>query len=295
LIHMSDLAGVEKQIELPDDLFRFFRDMLYDKSGVHLYDSSKLFLENRLQNSVYRLQFDNFKDYYYFLKYDRKKDEELANFIDLLTIHETYFFREERQLAALKEEILPELANRKRKERLLRVWSAGCSTGEEPYTISMLIKEQDAFKGWDVEIFGSDISQRVLQSARRGIYQRSAFRATDPRYIANYFHKEGDAYRIDDRIKESVTFLGLNLMDVQKLALINMMDVIFCRNVIIYFDKTAKKKVIDVFYQKLRDHGYLLLGHSESLINLSTAFALRHLNHDLVYQKIEGPLRGASG
>jgi chemotaxis protein methyltransferase CheR len=292
---MSELAGVEKQIELPDDLFRLFREMLYDKSGVYLDDGSKLFLENRLQNSVCRLQLDNFKDYYYFLKYDRRKDEELANFIDLLTIHETFFFREERQLAALKEEILPELADRKRKERLLRVWSAGCSTGEEPYTISMLIKEQDVFKGWDVEIFGSDISQRVLQSARRGIYQSSAFRTTDPRYIANYFHKEGAAYRIDDRIKESVTFLGLNLMDVQKLALINMMDVIFCRNVIIYFDKTAKKKVIDVFYQKLRDHGYLLLGHSESLINVSTVFELRHLNHDLVYQKIEGAVRGASG
>src|SRR6185295_11435503 len=160
---MTELAGIEKQIELPDDLFRLFRDMLYDKSGVRLDDSSKLFLENRLQHSVHRLQFDNFKDYYYFLKYDRKKDEELANFIDLLTIHETYFFREERQLAALKEEILPELADRKRREKLLRVWSAGCSTGEEPYTISMLIKELDAFKGWNVEIFGSDISQRVLQ------------------------------------------------------------------------------------------------------------------------------------
>ena len=290
----EELVGVEKQIELPDDIFRLFRDMLYEKSGVYLDDNSKLFLENRLQHSVRRQQFDNFKDYYYFLKYDQKKDEELANFIDLLTIHETYFFREEKQLTAFKEEILPELADRKQKERLLRIWSAGCSTGEEPYTISMLIKEQDAFKGWDVEIFGSDISQRVLQSARRGIYQRSAFRSTDPRYMANYFHKEGTAYRIDDRIKESVTFLGLNLMDMHKLALISMMDVIFCRNVIIYFDKTAKKKVIEVFYQKLRDHGYLLLGHSESLINISTAFALRHLKHDLVYQKIESAVPGVS-
>ncbi len=284
----EELVGVEKQIELPDDVFRLFRDMLYEQSGVYLNDNSKFFLESRLQHSVRRRQFDNFKDYYYFLKYDRKKDEELANFIDLLTIHETYFFREERQLKAFSEEILLELAERKQKERSLRIWSAGCSTGEEPYTIAMLITEQDAFKGWDIEIFASDISQRVLQSARRGLYQRSAFRSTDPRCIANYFHKEGTGYRIDDRIKKSVTFLGLNLLDTHKLALINMMDVIFCRNVIIYFDKAAKKKVVEVFYQKLKDHGYLLLGHSESLINISTAFALRHLKHDLVYQKIEG-------
>lgn len=288
------LVGVEKQIELPDDVFRLFRDMLYEQSGVYLDDNSKFFMENRLQHSVHRRQLDNFKDYYYFLKYDRKKDEELANFIDLLTIHETYFFREEKQLLAFKEEILPELADRKQKERSLRIWSAGCSTGEEPYTISMLVLEQDAFKGWDVEIFGSDISQRVLQSARRGIYQRSAFRTTDPQYIANYFHKEGTGYRIDDRIKKSVTFLGLNLLDTHKLALINMMDVIFCRNVIIYFDRAARKKVVEAFHQKLKDHGYLLLGHSESLINISTAFALRHLKHDLVYQKIEGAEPGVS-
>ncbi|HXC62166.1 MAG TPA: CheR family methyltransferase [Nitrospiria bacterium] len=283
----EELVGVEKQIELPVDVFRILRDMLYEQSGVYLNDNSKFFLESRLQHSVRRQQFDNFKDYYYFLKYDRKKDEELTNFIDLLTIHETFFFREERQLKAFGEEILPELAERKKKQRSLRIWSAGCSTGEEPYTIAMLIAEQDALKGWDIEIFASDISQRVLQSARRGIYQPSAFRSTDPRYIANYFHTEGTGYRIDDRIKQSVTFLGLNLLDTCKLALISMMDVIYCRNVIIYFDKAAKKKVVAVFHQKLKNHGYLLLGHSESLINISTAFALRHFKHDLVYQKIE--------
>ena len=154
----EELVGVEKQIELPVDVFRILRDMLYEQSGVYLNDNSKFFLESRLQHSVRRRQFDNFKrDYYYFLKYDRKKDEELTNFIDLLTIHETFFFREERQLKAFSEEILPELAERKKKLRSLRIWSAGCSTGEEPYTIAMLIAEQDALKGWDIEIFASDI------------------------------------------------------------------------------------------------------------------------------------------
>jgi chemotaxis protein methyltransferase CheR len=284
----ESVVSVEKQIELPDDVFRLLRDSLYEQSGVFLDDNSKFFMENRLQHSVRRRQFDNFRDYYYFLKYDRKKDEEFATFIDLLTIHETYFFREENQLKAFNEEILPELLKRKHRERSLRIWSAGCSTGEEPYTIAMLILEQDAFKGWDIEIFGSDISQRVLQSARRGIYQATSFRSTDPRYTASYFHKEGNSYRIDDRIKKSVTFLGLNILDTHKLALINMMDVIFCRNVIIYFDPASKKKAIEIFHKKLKNYGYLLLGHSESLINISTAFALRHLKHDLVYQKFEG-------
>jgi len=284
----ESVVSFEKQVELPDDVFRLLRDMLYEQSGVFLEDNSKLFVENRLQQSMHRRQFDNFRDYYYFLKYDRKKDEELSTFVDLLTIHETYFFREEKQLKAFTQEILPELLKQKHRERSLRIWSAGCSTGEEPYTIAMLILEQRAMMGWDVEIFGSDISQRVLQSARRGVYQQTAFRSTEPRYIDTYFHKEGNAYRIDDRVKKSVTFLGLSILDVSKLALINMMDVIFCRNVIIYFDPASKKKAVGIFHKKLKDHGYLLLGHSESLINISTAFALRHLQHDLVYQKFGG-------
>jgi chemotaxis protein methyltransferase CheR len=280
------MINLDNQIDLPDDIFHLFRDIVYENSGVVLDEGAKFFVENRLQKSVQRRQFDNFRDYYFYLKYDRKKEEELANVIDLLTIHETYFFREEPQLNAFSYEILPELIKKKSQEKRLRIWSAGCSTGEEPYTLSMLLNEKKELDDWNIEIFGTDISQRVLQSARRGVYQTSAFRSMDPRYLSLYFHKEDNGYRISDAIKKNVIFLCFSLLDVNKLALINPMDVIFCRNVIIYFDQSAKRKVIDAFYRKLKDSGFLLLGHSESLINISTSFALRHFKHDMAYQKL---------
>ncbi|HTN44024.1 MAG TPA: CheR family methyltransferase [Nitrospiria bacterium] len=276
-----------KSLELPDDVFHLFRDLMYEQSGVVLDERAKYFVENRLMHSVQQLHLDSFRDYYFYLKYDRKKNEELANVIDLLTIHETYFFREDQQLKSFSEEILPELIAKKGKSRSLRIWSAGCSTGEEPYTVSMLLLEKEELKDWTIEIFATDISQRVLQSARRGLYQPTAFRSTDPKYVSKYFTKEESAFRITDAVKRNVIFLHLNLMDTNKIAFINPMDIIFCRNVIIYFDLVSKRKVINLFHAKLKDNGYLLLGHSESLINISTAFALRHLKHDMVYQKLE--------
>jgi chemotaxis protein methyltransferase CheR len=274
-----------KQIELPDDIFHLIRDIIYKESGVVLNDEAKFFIENRLQQSVRRKNFSNFRDYYYFLKYDRKKDEELANVVDLLTIHETYFFRESQQLETFSGEILPEIHKRKSESKSLRIWSAGCSTGEEAYTLSMILKEKREFRDWKIEIIGTDISQRVLHSARRGLYQPSAFRSMDPRYLGKYFRKEPDGYRIVDEIKNNVVFLHMNLFDQGKAMLINPMDIIFCRNVIIYFDLEGKQKVIQSFYDKLMDEGFLLLGHSESLLHISAAFAIRHFKHDLLYQK----------
>ena len=277
----------EIPLELPDDVFHQFRDLMYFHSGVVLDDQSINFVENRLLYSVRRLQLENFREYYFYLKYDRRKIEEIASMIDLLTIHETYFFRENKQLMSFSEEILPEIASRNSGTQTLRIWSAGCSTGEEPYTLSMLIHEKEEFRDWKVEIFATDISQRVLHSARRGLYQSASFRVTDPRYLSKYFVKEENAFRICNEIKKKVIFLHLNLLDDHKIVFINPMDIIFCRNVIIYFDKSGKGKVIKMFHRKLKDKSYLLLGHSESLVNISTSFALRHLIHDMVYQKLD--------
>lgn len=275
----------ESPLELSEDVFFLFRDLLYDQSGVLLDEKAKFFVENRLSNSIRRLQLETFHDYYYYLKYDRKKNEELANMIDLLTIHETYFFREDQQLRAFSEELLPEIRKRDASRKSLRIWSAGCSTGEEPYTLAMILSEIPAFKDWKIEIFATDISQRVLQSARKGVYQPSAFRSTNPRYLERYFTREGTGYRVNDEVRKNVVFLQMNLLDTGRSSFINPMDIIFCRNVIIYFDMEAKRKVIGMFHQKLNDHGFLLLGHSESLINISTAFSLRHFTHDMLYQK----------
>jgi chemotaxis protein methyltransferase CheR len=223
---------------------------------------------------------------YYFLKYDPRRAEEFAVIVDLLTIHETYFFREDHQLRALRHEILPDLMKR-RTDRTLRIWSAGSSTGEEPYSIAMMLANEPEYAEWHIEIVGSDISQRVLEVARRGVYSASSFRTTPPEFRERYFHSEGAGFRIDDSIKRMVSFFAFNLADVDRAALVPRVDVVLCRNVIIYFDLPVKKRVIEMFWSRLRPSGYLLLGHSESLINVSTAFNLRHLSHDIVYQKEE--------
>jgi chemotaxis protein methyltransferase CheR len=149
----------------------------------------------------------------------------------------------------------------------------------------MLVLENGNFNGWNVEIFGSDINQRVLQVARSGIYRKNSFRTTEPYFINRYFKEENSLFRISDNVKQYVNFSHLNLLDPFKVRLVGTMDVIFCRNVLIYFDQMSRKKVVEIFYERLMNGGYLLLGHAESLINLSTAFTLRHFKHDMVYQK----------
>ena len=280
----------EQTIPLPDDVFRLLRDFIHGYCGIFFDDGSKFLLERRLARRLELHRLKSFEEYYHFLRYDRKREEELVALIDNLTTNETYFFRETPQLRAFSEEILPELRGRLAGRKSLRIWSAGCSTGEEPYTIAILLLESgDWWRDWQVEIIGSDINQRVLHTARKGVYKKGAHRATDPGMLAKYFitDEKGD-YRIIDRVKELVSFSYVNLLDPHKTSLIGSVDVVFCRNVIIYFDREAKKKVIESFYHKLRDGGYLLLGHSESLINISNAFELRTLKHDMVYQK---PLR----
>jgi chemotaxis protein methyltransferase CheR len=278
----------ENAIPLSDEIFRQLRDLLYESCGVYYDDGSKFIFEARMQNSLQRRQFDNFQDYYYFLKYDREKDKELESLIDILTVHETYFFREDRQLRAFSEEILPQiLADPKMRQRKqLRIWSAGCSTGEEAYTLSMLILENDGFKDWKIDILASDISHSVLQAARRGYYQGASFRSIEPYYLSKYFQKEGNGRKVLDVVKHYVTFLHLNLARPEKWAFMNNMDIVFCRNVIIYFTMEVKKKVIAGFYKSLSEGGYLMLGHSESLINISTDYALCHLKSDIVYRKL---------
>jgi len=277
----------EQTIPLPDDVFRLIRDFIHGYCGIYFDDGSKFLLERRLSRRLEQHQLKSFVEYYHFLRYDRKREDELTVLVDNLTTNETYFFRETPQLSAFSEEILPELRQTLCERKTLRIWSAGCSTGEEPYTIAILLLESgDWWRNWQVEILGSDINQRVLHAARKGVYKKSAHRATRPEMLAKYFvEEEKGNYRIIDKVRELVSFSSVNLLDPFKTSLISNMDIIFCRNVIIYFDKEAKKKVIASFHDKLREGGYLLLGHSESLINISNAFVLRTLKHDMVYQK----------
>ena len=275
----------EKVIPLSEDVFRLIRDIIKDYCGLYFDDSSLYLVEKRLSRRVKSHNLNDFRDYYRFIRYDKNTEEELSAIIDILTVNETYFFREQNQLKAFSEEILEELKVTLQGRKTLRIWSAGCSTGEEPYTITMLICEKDNYNGWNIEVHGSDINQRVLQTARKGTYMKNSFRTTEPYYMKKYFSEDNGAFTINDRIKKHVNYSYLNLLDPVKTRFMGKMDVIFCRNVLIYFDNASRRRVIENFYDRLVDGGYLLLGHAESLINISTAFNLKHLKNDMVYQK----------
>ena len=275
----------EDIIDLPDDVFRLLRDFIRNYCGLYFDDSSKYLIEKRLSRRVRLHQLNTFLDYYRFLSYDRRREAELVEVVDSLTTNETYFFREEAQLRAFRDEILPEIIG-PGGQKTFKVWSAGCSTGEEPYTIGMILSEAGRIGEVDVEIIGSDINQKVLTSARRGVYRRGSFRAIKEDMMRKYFKEESPgSFRISDDIKKLVTFSHLNLFDPYRLSFLKGFDVIFCRNVMIYFDPESKKKLIKMFYDKLSPGGYLLLGHAESLLNVTTAFRLVHLRNDMVYQK----------
>lgn len=217
--------------------------------------------------------------------------EELAELVDELATNETYFFRERRQLDALAREILPEalLSHRTRGSGPVQIWCAGCSSGEEPYSVAMLGLEAGFEPGRDFRVHASDISRRALARARRGLYREASFRETEPELRERYFSRVENGYQLDERIRALVDCAHLNLLDEHRVALLPQMDVILCRNVLIYYDTPTKQRVIDLFERRLVGGGYLLLGHAESLLNLSTAFELRPLARDLVYRR---PLPG---
>jgi len=277
--------SLNHHLELPDDVFRMLRDAIYRRSGIYFSESSKYLLQKRLSPRAREMNFDTFQQYYYFLQYDARADQEFDYIFDLVTTNETYFFREPAQLAAFSEEIVPELLARKQ-SRKIRIWSAGCSSGEEPYTIAMLLSEGGLWEQASFEIFASDINQQVLARARKGVYRETSFRATPDAMRQKYFTQETESsWRIHDSVRNRVSFGRLNLYDNARVSLLGHLDVIFCRNVIIYFDDASKRIVIRNFYDRLVEGGFLLLGHSESLISLSTEFRLRHLQHDMVYQR----------
>ncbi|MBA3242895.1 MAG: protein-glutamate O-methyltransferase CheR [Acidobacteria bacterium] len=206
--------------------------------------------------------------------------------LDATAVQETYFFREERALRAFREEMLPEIAERRRDERLLRVWSAGCSTGEEAYTLAMLVLESGLFDGWRIELSASDLLRRVIADARRGVYAEKSFRTTSPAHREKYFTPRGDGtFIVAERLRAMVDFGCFNLVDSRRFDARPDLDVIFCRNVMLYFGTDARRRTVAAFHRQLRDGGYLVLGASESLFTIDTPFRLSHLRNDLVYQK----------
>jgi len=276
--------------------FRLLRDLVNEFCGIRFPDDMTFVLERKLKERLQSLDITDFAEYYHYLRYHPDARGEIERAVDVLTTNETYLFREEYQLRAFQREVLPLLYERGRAQRRLSIWSAGCSTGEEVYTLAILIRESRMFEGWDVRVIGNDISRRVLQIARRATYGPSSFRSMPEQY-AEYFVETSEGRTVRADIRAMCNFAHLNLLDATRYSVIGMVEAIFCRNVLIYFDTASRRKVIEGFYERLQPEGFLFLGHSESLLNVSTAFELVHLSSDLVYRKPSAPgkLPGAQG
>jgi chemotaxis protein methyltransferase CheR len=269
---------------IDDDLFRKFCVLIHDITGLSYGETSRFFLERRLETRISALGGMTPYNYLQFLQYDADRAQEWDLLIAVITTNETYFMREERQLRCFQKDILPKLGDRGGQK--IRIWSAGCSSGEEPYTIAILIKELGRIPDDLIEIYATDINSKVLAKAKAGLYTESSFRAVDKDFKDRWFTTETSGqYKVRDTVQKMVTFARFNLFDESRYSLLSPFDVIFCRNVIIYFDLEAKVKVVERFHDKLRSGGYLLLGHSESLISVTDKFKLIHLPLDLVYTK----------
>ena len=199
---------------LDDETYRKITDLIYARSGIRFDETSKFMILRRLAARLEELQLDSFEKYYYYLRYHPNRETEIDEIFDLIATHETYFFREETQLRAFTDEIIPQIVSERSEIQSLRIWCAGSSSGEEPYTVAILCKEHPDLKGWKVNIFASDISQKMIQASRRGVYGEASFRSTKERVREEFFEPTEDgSYRIKDEIKQMVTFIKLNLLD----------------------------------------------------------------------------------
>ncbi len=281
---------LRQELKISDSEFFQLRDFIYQQTGIYIGDNRKYLLENRLSNRLKEHKLNSFSEYYYFLKYDPARKQELNRLFSVITTNETSFFRNPPQIKVFQENILPEILQYKRKkgDKKLRLWSAGCSTGEEPYTLAIVVWEVlgNEMSQWDVKITANDLSDDVLHSARRGIYTDYTLRSTPKHVLERYFSTNGQGrYQISPTVQSIVHFNSINLNDYFQLKQIEASDIIFCRNVIIYFDEVVKKKVISALYDNLLPEGYLFVGHSESLHNISKAFKPCHFPGAIVYKK----------
>ena len=280
----------EDKQSLSVEEFRLIRDFIHDKAGIYFADNKLYLLRNRLRSRMEELGLTRFNDYFYRLKYDTGRTE-FNQLMVLITTNETSFFRNEPQLRSFELEALPMVIKRieaAAQKKTIRIWSAGCSTGEEPYTLAMILKERLP-KGWHGEILACDISEQVLSKARRGQYRKNNIKTLQRYYRDKYFSLEEDLYTIKPEIKAMVKFSHVNLSETNKLYLFTGFDFVFCRNVMIYFSEEVRKRIVRAYYQSLNPGGFFYVGHSETLHGISKAFKLTYFKEALVYEK-EGAL-----
>lgn len=264
-------------IDLPDSLYFKFAKLVYDSAGIALGDAKRELVRSRLMKRLRALHLSTYEQYYNVLANHDQDGAELVMMLDAISTNKTDFFRENQHFDFLEQTIIPSFMSRAENKRRIRVWSAGCSSGEEPYTLAMVMKETlDHSIQWDAKILATDISTKVLQFAHEGVYDEEKIRPVPLALRNAYFTREKNTralpvYRVKPLLREMITFRRLNLMN-STFPFSGTFDVIFCRNVMIYFDKTTQEALVNKFYRYLSKGGYLFIGHSESLNSLNTPF-----------------------
>ena len=292
------------QVPLTDPELKLLQTLVYQECGMYFDERRTHFLRDRLQRRLKACQMDSFYSYYRLLT-SREGKQELVALVENLTVNETSFFRHKAQLDLFQKHVLEELLKRKQahREYSMRVWSAGCSTGQEAYTLGMMSADTLAYyylrnplpvemtlpkplipPPWRVEILASDISYAVLRTGQEGFYNEHQMSTVDYSFRLRYFDKAGDRYSVKKALKEMVHFDFHNL---KTEYLPQRNDVIFCRNVMMYFDEAEQKRLVEKFYRCLNRGGYLFVGHAESLFGLTTKFRMIHQNNGTAYERIE--------
>ena len=265
---------------LPDAEFELYRKLIYDESGIHFSATNRSILESRLRERLREKKTDSLRDYFNLITRDR---EELKILLDSVTTNLTRFFRNQPHFDALEKFVVPELIRIRgtSQDRKLRIWSAGCSTGEEPYTIALLLREILP-AGWTCEIVASDISLKSLMVGKEGFYPDSRIVGIPEAYLPKYFERKPNGWQIREDVKKLVRFDYHNLKNDSGLR---NMDIVFCRNVLIYFDEAAQKAAVERFYETMGSKSFLFIGHSESLFGMNTRFEFVKTEWACFYKK----------
>ena len=277
-------TGVGYSSILTESEYRLFKDLIYDECGVCIGAEKRVFLESRLRRRMEDLGITSAYEYYCLLKHFDGRAQELPELLDILMICETSFFRNQPQFDLLRDAVLPEIVARKwnASSRLIRVWTAGCSTGQEPYSVAIgLLEWLPEPDSWSIRVLASDLSFTALEQARRGVYRPDQVKGMDVQCVAKYFKSVNGNHMVSEAVKKSVMFDYHNLKCENGMR---SLDMIFCRNVMIYFDLEEQRRLISRFSECLVPGGYLFLGHAESLQGLSNRFAMVHRNKGIAYR-----------
>lgn len=270
---------------LTDELFDKFTKLIYKKTGIHYEYNKKYFVQKRIEKRAEILEMESLNEYFIMLKF-AEDSSEFDQLINDLTVNETYFFRDFPQLRNFAEDVLPIFESENESRKKIKIWCAACSTGEEPYTLSIILQEMlENHEKWEIQIIASDINTEVLQYAKIGLYESRTVKDVPPEYLEKYFTRRHDKYLINLNVRKPVTFKRINLMDENEMSNINGCDFIFCRNCLIYFNDESRRSVLYSFYKSLNPGGFIFLGHSESVGRISSAYKVQRIGDTIVYSR----------